>query len=178
MPQVHSAICSEWGISPSLLEAVSGWSDVQSLLQRTTDGDIVMKPLFVKKMHATAVALLKWSRYCSSSQKVLKLALSSGGGATSLTGDVSLLSARNMGLTASFVDGGDGEDNMDATDAGGEDGSDGEGDGDGDVDGDVEGEGEGEGMPGAADAALDHDTETEMPVEAEMDENEEVQVSQ
>jgi hypothetical protein len=113
-----------------LIEAIQTWADVQSLLNRTTDVEVSFKTSLVRRMHVDALALFRWYRYRSSAQKVLyatqgifannanssmmTLGLSEAGGLS------------NQAHSLMCVDENDDGDNMDATDAGGEEISDAE----------------------------------------------------
>lgn len=159
--QTFSHLTRYWSMSPVLLKTVREWADVQSLLRRTTEADVILKASLVRKMLTAALSLYRWYRHLSSSQR----ALSGVYGLTFSPASVTALIRAASEFTKSFAIPGvsDGSkkfhgreegDNVDATDAGGEedvsDGDDQEGD-------------EPEGV-------VDPDTETEMLVEGEADE--------
>ena len=62
-----------WGMSPSLIESIKEWSDVQSLLSRTNEMDVSFKHSFAKRMLTAAISLFKWYRMRHSGTKALGL---------------------------------------------------------------------------------------------------------
>lgn len=60
-------------MSPALLESIRQWSDVQSLLSRSTESDVSFRHPLAKKMLAAALALYKWHRQRHNSVKALGL---------------------------------------------------------------------------------------------------------
>lgn len=73
-PSIHPFLISEWGMPKSLLDSLCMWSDVQSLLLRSTDQEITFKHLLARKMLVVAVALFKWFKVRCSFPKTAKLA--------------------------------------------------------------------------------------------------------
>lgn len=73
MFQLHPEIQRSWGMSSNLLESIRQWSDVQSLLSRTTEADVSFRHPLAKKMLAAALSLFKWHRIRNSGVKALGL---------------------------------------------------------------------------------------------------------
>jgi ankyrin repeat protein len=142
-PLLHPYLAKGWGMPPLLVKSVSTWADVQSLLSRTTESEVVLKTPLVRKMLASTVALFKWQKVRSSSQKIL---CASSGAEPMHLGDGGDNLVSKLANVSSLLDDDDHPNNLDATDAGGEGVSDGEG-------GNL----------------MDPDTETEMQVDGEND---------
>ena len=98
-------------MSPTLLDTLIQWSDVQSLATRTPEVEVTFKTLLARKMFSVVLSLFKWQRHLNSSMKTL--------GLNSCTNHLSGTEKRTQtdlteldGLEASVVLG-DGDDNSD-----------------------------------------------------------------
>ena len=56
----------------TLVDSLITWADIQSLLPRTTDTEIVFKPKFARDMLKLAINLFKWFRSRNCSAKALE----------------------------------------------------------------------------------------------------------
>jgi hypothetical protein len=145
-PLLHPYLTKGWGMPPALVESVTTWADVQSLISRTTESEVVLKTPLVRKMLASTVALFKWQKVRSSSEKIL----CATSGINVLDQNVGEGAVDNfmskLDHVSSLLDDDENAENLDATNAGGEGMSDGE-----------------------VENAMDPDTETEMQVDGEID---------
>ena len=64
-------------MSSYLLESIRQWSDVQSLLSRTSEADVSFRHPLAKKMLSAALSLYKWHRMRNSGVRALGLEASS-----------------------------------------------------------------------------------------------------
>lgn len=89
MYQIYSALKESWGISPALLEIIREWSDVQSMLNRTLEGDVSYRHPFAKRMHVAARSLYEWYSHRHNSVKALGLETAhSGTSGSARRGDI------------------------------------------------------------------------------------------
>lgn len=76
-------------MSPALLEIIREWSDVQSILYRTAEGDVSYRHPFAKKMYVAVKALYDWHSQRHSSVRALGLdTLSSSSSGSTRRGDI------------------------------------------------------------------------------------------
>ncbi len=67
-PSVHPLLASHWNMSPSLIESLCTWADVQSLLHRVGGNEISFKATFAKRFIDLLSKLLAWYRSRTSSK--------------------------------------------------------------------------------------------------------------
>jgi hypothetical protein len=72
-PQIHNHLLNHWGMPQSILEQLCEFSDVQSLINRSNDMEVVFKCPMAKKMLSAAVSLFRWYRSKCIGYKALEL---------------------------------------------------------------------------------------------------------
>mmetsp|Transcript_19516 Transcript_19516/g.21165 ORF Transcript_19516/g.21165 Transcript_19516/m.21165 type:complete len:662 (+) Transcript_19516:299-2284(+) len=109
-PQLNSVLVDFLGMPPALLESIHYWADVQSLLTRVTEQEVIWKYPIAKKMLSATVALYRWYRQRNSAAKWLGLVATHNGPSLKL---LNMLEAEEADI-------------FEATDPGAEEGSDNE----------------------------------------------------
>lgn len=144
-PQIHQYLEERHGMSPALLHSLCGWADVQSLLMRHVEVDqqVSFRANLARKMLATAIELYRWFKHRCQPVKILNLTTMAASLSTTAVGNMAvgsmavgvysqvlrgkvnfLLEEEEDGELIENGEGEEGEDLMEATDAGGEEGSD------------------------------------------------------
>jgi ankyrin repeat protein len=81
-PHLHSALLEYFHMTPQVLDIICTWSDIQSLLDRSGETEIVFKIPIAQRMLQAAMALYRWSRLHSSSMRHLGLQANPAHGTT------------------------------------------------------------------------------------------------
>lgn len=69
-PTIYPLLISHWNMSPSLVESLYTWADVQSLLNRVAGNEISFKSTFAKRFIDVANKLVMWYRSRVSSRNL------------------------------------------------------------------------------------------------------------
>jgi len=75
LQQVGEYLTHLWGMSKSLIENLAMWSDLQSLVFRTSESEINLKPKFARDLYRVVSSLFKWHRSRSNCGKALEVYL-------------------------------------------------------------------------------------------------------
>jgi len=70
-PSLHPYLVSRWGMTPTLLDSLCQWSDVQNLLIRSSEQEVSFKAPLARKMLTVTAALFKWYRHRGNFPKAL-----------------------------------------------------------------------------------------------------------
>jgi hypothetical protein len=125
---MHDHLINNMGMSVELLDMLCEWAEVQGILPRHQDADLVFKPAMARQMLGAAIALYRWYRHHQSATKKLNLVLPVAATVDEVDGLTALrLSENDLSGLAQDGDDGDG-DLMEETDAGGEGSEDNDGD--------------------------------------------------
>jgi hypothetical protein len=108
---VRNDLVRKFGMKEDLVNTLVLWSDLQSLVMRFTEAELILKPNLAHQVLTVAITLYKWSRYRACALKALASSSSSSGmlGAGGIYHSRRILSASGEG------------DLLEVTDAGGED---------------------------------------------------------
>eukprot|EP01034_Spumella_vulgaris_P029784 gene29784-36880_t len=127
-PQIHDHLINNLGMTPELLDSLCQWAEVQGMLPRCQEADVVFKPSMARQMLVVVITLYRWYRQNQSATKKLNLVLPSSATSDEVDGLTALRLSEND-LSGLVADGEDGDgDLMEETDAGGEGSEDNDGD--------------------------------------------------